>query len=208
LLHTAEAQASEASGTSEVLLGWSEDGRTYAVEHTGEGQGATALWVYTDGAVVLSLCDPSENEDSDEECVPGKTTKAISTEVQRVDIRKNKHLKKFHLRRVSNKWRKAFNMAFVYKATNPGKSWNGTRCHRGWVMQERATQSEAATHMVKKGCLDFKGAYLSPSGKHLLVKQNHRTSGGGDEEGFWTNDEVSYLLVPLKPAAAKTQAAK
>lgn len=197
--------ASEASATSEQLLGWSEDGTTWAVLAVDEASGEEELLIMRASGVVFRLCSSEEDPYGGESnCTADKKTKVIHTEssdkhsaLQRVNIEGNKYLKSYKLKRISGKWRKGFKKKFSLKATDYRASPMDGKCNHKWLLLRRVDSKEVGKHGIKEGCLSAKGGYLHPNEKFVLVKQMHNQWSTGDDE-FWTLDELSYVFVPLK----------
>jgi hypothetical protein len=193
LLGQGDALASEASASNQQLLGWSDDGTTWAVSTTPEDQGDDELLVYKQGKVVLTLC---LQEDEESECQTTKKTKTVKREVTKINIETHKYLKQYRLKRVSKSWRTTFKKAYLLKGIHFGKSWNGKRCGRGWTVNHRATKKVLASHKESTGCARSLGGYVHPNGKTVLVKQEHGTWSTGDDE-FWTDDSKLFVAVAL-----------
>jgi hypothetical protein len=198
-LFPATAAASEASGTSEQFLGWSEDGTHWAVASIDEGD-SESLYVYKGTSIVLTLCmkpDLDSNPYAADDCKASDDTKVTYLEPSRINIEKHKHLKVFKLKRVKKSWRKDFKKKYTIKGTHPSKNWNDKHCSRGWKLIDRATKKVATSHKKDSGCLRARGGYLHPKASFVLVKQNHHTWSTSDEDGFWTHDSLSVVAVPL-----------
>jgi hypothetical protein len=191
------ATATEASATTDTFVGWSQDGKTYAVIQ--DSQEGASLLVIQDGVVVLRICEAGESNHSDDECKDGKGVKAVSMEMTRINVKRHKYLKDFALKRVSSKWRKAFRKSFMLRGKHPGKDWRGEPCQRGWKLLRRGDKNEHASEKKTDGCLVYKGGYLHPNGKYVLVKQVHDTWASEDEDnGFWSDEETNYKFIALK----------
>lgn len=199
LVPTNNAVASDASATTDTLVGWSADGKTHAVIRDSSGDGDSLL-VLQDGVVVLKLCEAEDTDyGGDDACKAGKGVKTVPMELTRINVKRHKYLEEFALKRVSSKWRKGFRKSFRLKGMHPAKSWNDERCHRGWQLLRRGDKNEHASETVKSGCLHYKGGYLHPSGKYVLVKQFHRTWASADTEGsFWSDEDTGYKFIALK----------
>lgn len=198
------AEAAKKSATSDTLVGWSDDGKTFAVIRDRPGSGDSLL-VVQDGVVVLQLC---ELRRSDEQCKAADGVKTVSREITSVSVKRHKYLRDFKLNRVSSKWRKGFTRSFLLRGTHPAKNWKDEDCQQGWKLLRRGDKNAHATESVTTGCLEPKKGYLHPSGKYVLVKQLHNTWANA-EDGSWSEDDTTHkfiaLKVPVLPAPEETE---
>ena len=203
LAGSTESEASEADGATAQLLGWSEDGRSWAVLSSAVTE---SIEVYTDGKLVLTLCtieDPDDPYGSD--CSPSKTTKVIDvldsdrySGMQRVNIEKHKYLKPFKLKRLKSSMRKGFKTSYSIKGIGKSKDPEGKRCKLGWSVSAKSDPSSSLhEHKEKSGCVRAKGGFLHPSGKVALIKQLHSGEDSDDDAGYSTFEWESYILVAL-----------
>ena len=192
------AEASEASGSSETLVGWSEDGTTYAVRRANLGDGTESLLVVQDGTVVLELCQASDKgKPSGNACTARKGMKTVSREINRINVKRHKYLEEFKFKRDLRKWRKAFGQSFMLRGTHPAKDSKDENCNQGWKLLRRGDKiAHGSEHMVD-GCLYYKKGYLHPSGKYVVVQREHLT-WATDDGGFWKKHETAYQFVTLK----------
>jgi hypothetical protein len=191
------AEASESSGSSDTLVGWSEDGKTYAVRHENLGDDSETLLVLQEGTVILKLCQSSDSPDQyGNECKTEKGVKTVPLEMERINVKRHKYLKEFKLQRVTFRWRKAFRQYFRLKASHPAKDLNDEHCNRGWKLLRRGDKTAHASEHMVDGCLSYEGGYLHPTGKYVLVKRAHVT-WGTDDASARSEHETTYDFVTL-----------
>lgn len=178
------AIAGDAQGSSETLVGWSDDGTRYAVSGftTAGPKGAEFfLEVREAGKAVYHWTQPDD---------PG------SQSPDRIDVETWDPLKKFKLRRLDAAARTRFAAKLVATSTTRGKD----RFHcrpGGWSVKKKgggaALRAEAAG---KDRCVTVMGGYLNTAGTHALVKVREawQVTAGGDKR---TEQHERFVLLPL-----------
>ena len=196
------AHASTSSETSQKLLGWSDDGRTWAVLATDPVEGTATIDILRDGKTVLQVCNSLDEEGS---CEAGPKTVAVALEekrgrrgLERVNIESHRGLKSHKLKRVRGAWRKAFRTSYSLRRTPYGESPGpqGGRCAKGWELSRRSDKRVVAKTKAKSGCLSSNGGYLHPNGKFALIKTT-ASDVDDPEEGMSDSTEISYSLVKI-----------
>ncbi len=202
------AEASKASGSSDTLVGWSEDGKTYAVRRVNLGDRAESLLVVQDGTVVLEICRARDRGNSSgNACTARKGVKTVSVAMDRVHVKRHKYLREFKLQRVSSKWSKAFRQSFRIKGTHPARDSKDKECNQGWNLLRRGDKDAHGSEHMVDGCLYYKRGYLHPSGKYVLVQREHLTwvtKDGGLQKERETAYEFVTLKVRVMPAPDET----
>ena len=200
----------------EQLVGWSEDGKTWAVIVTGQethGTPRTALVVYREStsasgapevSVVGSFCSSEQEED---ECLgtsvlklgPGKTITAF----QRVDVVATKELAKYRLQPTRPRWQTKFSKDYEVTAATP---WGCTLeteeeeggCTFSWALSRRRNKKHLAVFRFSDpftgvSSYSFVGGFLHPKGRFALLK--FRTGAGNKEWG----ESTAFRLARLRP---------
>lgn len=200
-LAVAPALGSEHEGNRAQLVGWSKDGRTWAVLSTGTDE---RIEVYRAGALALTLCTGGE---PDSDCRNSSKQKSIDvggTEtlsgMQRVDVEKHKFLVPYHLERLRPSRRRDFKKRYRLEATGKRKGPDGKRCAAGWRLVSAADATVLHVHKEKAGCVRARGGYLHRSGRFVLVKHQHSGEDYDEDTGYSTYEFESYVLVAVPGA--------
>lgn len=199
LLLSYRAHASTASATSETLLAWSEDGKTWASLSEDAQEEESLIVIKTEGVVVMTVC----NREYSDDCANGPKSVAVRREdkgkrsgLQRVNLEKQKGLDQFALKRTKRTWRTGFKKAYELKSGPMGQALFQGKCAHGWTLIRKSDNEVIKKVLVKDGCLRAVGGFLSPSGKHLLIKTQGE-SFDDPEEGADTTEETTYELISL-----------
>lgn len=182
--------ATESYSTTETLVGWSEDGDTYAVVSAASSMEPAQLVVRqgTANKQVASWKDGDKGVPEESDKGPG---------VQRIDVQKWEPLKKYKLKLVDATARAKFKTD--YELATIGKQLDRYHCKNGGWTLKRKSDAKVITEIKAKGdhCFAVLGGYVHPSGKRALVKLTElswTTSKDGDSS---SDDTTSFVLVEL-----------
>lgn len=184
------------AGVEETLVGWSPDGKHYAVviddsAQSGEHRGASLQVRDATDKVIVTLpsdADPSRGAD-------------------RVDVTKLPKLAKYRLARVDDAARARFKDEFFVWAFGGIDPANPQGCRdAGWKLQRRSSH-QTVTLITGPGCFGARVGYLDASGRRALVRITHSSSSFHEPESG--NDAVTKFVTvhvpPAAPAVASTK---
>ncbi len=184
LLAIPQAHATSDSFSDQTLVGWSDDGTTFAVLDAGMMASAT-LQVYRRGKLVFEICNaapPSEEAQKagmeQAECQKGRNKLVVRiasrkklSGLARINVESFKALKRFKLKAVQSAWRVSFKQAYKLKHGPYAEKPYGTgNCSHGWTLIRRSDNKRIKRVSVASGCRKTKGGYLSTNAKYALIK--------------------------------------
>ncbi|MBL9012682.1 MAG: hypothetical protein JNL83_00805 [Myxococcales bacterium] len=179
------AVAGEARGSSETLVGWSEDGTRYAVSGfstNGPQGGEFFLEVRENGKAVYHWKQP---EDPD------------SLSPDRIDVETWAPVKKFALKRLDGaKARKRFATQLVAVSTTRMND-RYTCGAGGWSLKKKAGAASLFAQTAAKGrCFRVMAGYINGGGTHALVKVREAWVVPAQAERI-TEEHDRFVLVRL-----------
>ncbi len=189
------AHASGAYSETEKLLGWSDDGKTWAVLY--DSQESQAMLIKTEGKVVFNVCDNDKTEYQECDITVNYAGSDKHTAIEQVNVETHKALAKYKLKRVSPAWRKAFKESFELKRGGyAGHPMLDSKCATKWTLTRKSDKKLIKKNSsTKADCLDARGGYMSANGKFLLLKIDS-FYGPGEDSGD-TSDDTSYEWIAL-----------
>jgi hypothetical protein len=186
------SHAGEATGSSETLVGWSEDGLRYAVVgFTTNGPTGPEFFIEVrDGNKAVGHWKEGEKG------VPASEDGTIGPE--KIDVTTWEPMKKFGLRKIEAAQRKKFAAELVAVSTT--KSIDRYHCRAGkWTLSKKGGKPFFTGTVGKDHCLVVLGGYLDKAGTHALVKTRDSSQDPTPGEKITTEDEAFILVeVPAK----------
>ena len=177
----ANAHASQGSFIKETLVGWSADGKLYAVVRFIDGEN----WLHVRDAELRSVGTWKDGDKG----VP-------EAGVERIDVTKWKPAAKHGLRRVDAAARKRFAQAYELVATGRLQKGEQHRCTGGsYSLVRKADRKTVFEHAPKNDyCFAVHGGYLHADGKHVLVKVSE-TWAKDTPDGHQFGTETTFRLI-------------
>jgi hypothetical protein len=154
----ADAAATTSYGSTETLVGWSTDGRTWATINEDLNEGSKTLALHEANKTALTLCD-DEHAGCDA---------PLGIDAERVDLAGHPRLRGRGLARLERSWRTGFDLLFELEADKLGDRDSDT-CTKKLRLAPRfpwATREIEVDHCLAQ----LAGGYLHPGGGHALIK--------------------------------------
>jgi hypothetical protein len=179
------SDAGEARGGSETLVGWTDDGTTYAVTGFTTAGSEFFLEVRTDGKVVYRYRQPDEPD---------------SLSPDKIDVEAWEPVKKFALKRITADARTKFKADLVAVSTT--RAIDRYHCKAGGWTLKRKGQSKVLfeAKAAKDHCFSVLGGYVTAGGTHALVKikEAWQLPQSKNIVGKVTEDHDAFVLVALR----------
>jgi len=181
------AVASSSYARSELLVGWSADGKTWATIDSESSSDTELLSVHTLGAESVSFCDG----EGEQEC---EAKRRLGIEAHRADIKGHELLRDYKLQRPKSSARAAFKILFRLEGKKLGLQ-DPQNCTKNFDLIPKFPISRKT--ITTDNCIArLVGGYYHPAGNHVLVKIKEAWDSSDDVERSDTEQD-SFVLIEL-----------